>query len=328
MLEHGGGLLRAAAEYGIPHGDWLDLSTGVNPNGWPVPPLSADAWLRLPQDHDGLEAAAAEYYGCEQLLPVAGSQPAIQVLPRLRAPCRVGMLTLCYAEHPYQWQRRGHRVERFTPDALAANIDRLDVVQICNPNNPTGDRFEPDLLEDWRQRLAERGGWLLVDEAFLDASPQDSMLPHIGKPGLIVLRSVGKFFGLAGARAGFVFAQPALRQALAEELGPWSMAGPAREAVTLALRDTAWQQSMRSKLLRDSARLRNCLERHELAPAGGCELFQWVPGDASLSLHRYLAGHGILSRYFESMPSLRFGLPRSEQDWARLEQALASWRRL
>lgn len=325
MLEHGGGLLRAAAEYGIPLGNWLDLSTGVNPNGWPVPPLSPDSWLRLPQSHDGLEAAAEEYYGCGQLLAVAGSQPAIQLLPQLRAPCRVGMLALCYAEHPYHWQKRGHKVERFAPDALAAAIEQLDVVQLCNPNNPTGDRFDPRLLENWRQRLAARGGWLVVDEAFIDTSPEYSMLPHIGKPGLIVLRSVGKFFGLAGARAGFVFAWQALLDALAEELGPWNMAGPAREAVKLALRDSEWQQAMRGKLLRDCARLKRCLDRHGLAPAGGCELFQWVPGDNSLSIHRYLAGCGILTRYFESPASLRFGLPKDDSDWIRLEQALGSW---
>ncbi|WP_047258623.1 threonine-phosphate decarboxylase CobD [Chromobacterium subtsugae] len=327
MLEHGGGLLRAAAEYGIPANDWLDLSTGVNPNGWPVPPLSADSWLRLPQNHDGLEAAAADYYGSDKLLAVAGSQPAIQLLPRLRAPCRVGMLALCYAEHPHHWQKRGHQLFRLSPDELAAGIDQLDVVLLCNPNNPTGDRFDAALLESWRQRLAARGGWLVVDEAFLDAAPEDSMLPHIGKPGLIVLRSIGKFFGLAGARAGFVFGWPELLQALAEELGPWTVAGPAREAVKLALRDVEWQRDMASKLQRDSSRLQRCLERHGLPPAGGSELFQWVPDAHSLATHRYLAGRGILTRYFESIPSLRFGLPKADADWVRLEQALGDWRR-
>ena len=69
MLEHGGRLRVAARRFGIPLSDWVDLSTGINPQPYPVPPLAPEVWLRLPETDDGLEAAAARYYGNPLLLP-------------------------------------------------------------------------------------------------------------------------------------------------------------------------------------------------------------------------------------------------------------------
>ena len=210
MLEHGGGLRVAAEQYGIPLSDWLDLSTGINPQGWPVTPVPGTVWQRLPEADDGLEAAAAAYYGAESLLPVAGSQAAIQALPRLRALGRIGVLSPSYAEHAHAWRRAGHQVELLSADRLDTAIAQLDTLVLAHPNNPTGVRFPVDALLDWRARLAARGGWLVVDEAFMDATPEDSLAGQTGLPGLIVLRSLGKFFGLAGARVGFALAEPAL----------------------------------------------------------------------------------------------------------------------
>lgn len=325
MLEHGGGILRAAAQYGIPVADWLDLSTGLNPQGWPVPACSPRSWQRLPEQDDGLEQAATEYYGSPLLLPVAGSQPAIQLLPTLRPPCRVGMLPLCYAEHPWHWEQHGHRLSRHAPDDIDAVIDELDVLLLCHPNNPTGTTFSREQLQDWRARLASRGGWLILDEAFMDATPEHSLLDEVGLPGLIVLRSVGKFFGLAGARVGFVFAWPALLQQLAEAIGPWSINGPAREVVKLALQDSNWQQAMRGQLAADSQRLQQLLQNHGLTPAGGSCLFQWLQGVHCPALFDFLASKGILVRQFADGPSLRFGLPPDEAGWQRLAAALAQW---
>ena len=325
MLDHGGGILAAARRYGIPVEDWLDLSTGLNPHGWTVPDIPARAWQRLPETADGLEDAAAEYYGCATLLPVAGSQPAIQALPRLRPPGRVGMLAATYAEHPHAWVRHGHQVQRLAPEQIDAALDTLDVLLLCNPNNPTGWRAVPEQLEAWRQRLAARGGWLVVDEAFMDCTPEHSMLPRIGAPGLIVLRSIGKFFGLAGARAGFVFAWRELLSQLQEELGPWTLSGPARVAVRLALQDRAWQAQMRERLAAESDRLAALLGAHGLAPNGGSALFQWLAHPAASTLHGFLAERGILIRLFTETGSVRFGLPASAADWSRLEAALDDW---
>lgn len=322
MLDHGGGVLAASRRYNIPVSDWLDLSTGLNPCGWPVPPISPKAWLRLPEQDDGLEAAAADYYGSPLLLPVAGSQPAIQALPRLRRACTVGLLTTSYAEHAHAWQQQGHTVVTVEPDQLETASQTLDALVLCHPNNPTGwQTSTPELLR-WRSQLAERGGWLIVDEAFIDCQMEHSLIPFIGSPGLIVLRSIGKFFGLAGARAGFVFAWPALLQQLQEELGPWTLSGPTREITQQALRDKSWQQAARQRLQQDSLRLAVLLSRFHLAPAAGTPLFQWIKQDNAQQWHIALAQQGILTRYFARPCSLRFGLPANENDWERLEDAL------
>ncbi len=323
MLDHGGGILAAARRYGIPASDWLDLSTGLNPHGWPVPNIAASAWQRLPEEHDGLEDAAAAYYGSTSLLPVAGSQAAIQALPLLRSKGVVGMLATSYAEHAHAWTRRGHQVRSLQPEELDAALPGLDVLLVCNPNNPTGWRVSTATLMRWQAQLAARGGWLIVDEAFMDCTPHHSLVPQTGSPGLIVLRSIGKFFGLAGARVGFVFAWDALRAQLREELGPWTLAGPARQAAKAALLDADWHTGMRQRLVTDSTRLVTTLCRHGLAPTGGTTLFQWLAHPRAEQLHEFLARHGILCRYFAGSSSVRFGLPDTEAGWQRLEAALA-----
>ncbi|HXH01818.1 MAG TPA: threonine-phosphate decarboxylase CobD [Candidatus Competibacteraceae bacterium] len=323
MLSHGGRLRAAALRYGIPLAEWLDLSTGLNPNGWPVPAVPPAVWLRLPETDDGLEQAARDYYGAPQVLPVAGSQAAIQTLPLLRPPGRVGVLSPGYAEHAHGWARAGHEVLPLAAEAVDAAVERLDVLVLINPCNPSGVRFPVARLLTWHERLAARGGWLLVDEAFMDVTPGDSLAAHSERPGLIVLRSLGKFFGLAGARVGFVLAEPALLARLEEKLGPWSVAGPARWVAARALADRDWHNATRSRLHAAGERLWRLLVRHGLEPAGGTALFQWVRHPAAAVLHESLARQGILTRLFQDPASLRFGLPPDEAGWIRLQYCLA-----
>lgn len=326
MLEHGGALRTVAARYRIPLSDWLDLSTGINPQGWPVPPIPAIAWQRLPEPDDGLETAATAYYGTPHLLPVAGSQAAIQALPLLREPARVGVLSPSYGEHAHAWQRAGHQVEALSAENLDAAALRLDVLVLVHPNNPTGIRFPLAQLLDWRTQLAARGGWLVVDEAFMDATPAESLANSIGLSGLIVLRSLGKFFGLAGARVGFVLAEPALLARLGEQLGPWTVSGPSRWVAMQALTDHNWQEKTQGWLGRAGGRLADLLTRQGLPVAGGTGLFQWMPTPAAEFWQDALARRGILARRFTDSPGLRFGLPGPEPAWRRLELALAGVR--
>lgn len=389
-LHHGGRLREAAARYGIPLEQWLDLSTGINPQGWPVPAVPAAAWSRLPEDEDGLEAAARVYYGADHLLPVAGSQAAILALPRLRPPSRVRILSPTYAEHAAAWQSAGHEVTAVTAAGLARTgtlapspivghssaarfaglagtgvlapspqagegwgegdgsgsptatpgdgttmpggdavqdfaddaLTACDVLVVINPNNPTGVRFSPERLLAWHDRLAARGGWLVVDEAFMDVTPEGSLCPFTRRPGLIVLRSLGKFFGLAGARLGFVAAQPTLLAALRYRLGPWTVNTPARWVARLALTDGDWQAQARPRLTAAGDRLRDLLTRHGLTPAGGCALFQWVLTPAAPRLHQDLARQGILTRLFHQPANLHPGLTGGYGDWARLHLGL------
>ncbi|MBS0512539.1 MAG: threonine-phosphate decarboxylase [Proteobacteria bacterium] len=322
MLEHGGRLRRAAARHGIPLADWLDLSTGINPVAYPVPPVSAEVWQRLPEEDDGLQEIAAAYFGTHELLPVAGSQAAIQALPALLPGARVSLLAPSYAEHAHAW--RGRAVHQCDAAELDAAVDRSDVVVLVNPNNPSGVHFARDSLLEWHTRLARRGGWLIVDEAFSDAEPGASLAAQAGLPGLVVLRSLGKFFGLAGARVGFVLAPAALRLQLAEALGPWAISGPGRHAARHALADCDWQQRMRHKLAADGARLAALLQEAGLGNASGPALFKWFAHPRAAALHAALARRGILVRLFDTPASLRLGLPADEAGWARLRAGLGA----
>jgi cobalamin biosynthetic protein CobC len=244
------------------------------------------------------------------------------MLPKLRAHSRVGVPALGYNEHAHRWRQAGHDVTSIAVRDFGAALDRLDVLVVSNPNNPTGERVTPAELLAWHARLSERGGWLVIDEAFADCTPENSVARFTDRAGLIVLRSLGKFFGLAGARVGFVVAARPLLDTLAEGLGPWTIAGPSRVVARDALLDTVWQEATRQRLRHDSRRLAELLTRGGLAPDGGCELFQWVRTERALEIHQDLASKGILTRHFGSVPSLRFGLPASEGDWRRLEEVV------
>ncbi|WP_282412766.1 threonine-phosphate decarboxylase CobD [Pseudomonas sp. PS01299] len=325
MLEHGGRLRKAALDYGIAEADWLDLSSGLAPWPFAVPEIPLRAWARLPETDDGLEQAACDYYGASQVLPVAGSQMAIQLLPRLRRAGKVGVLSPCYAEHAEAWRRSGYIVREVLEQEVEFFLDSLDVLVVVNPNNPTGLSLTPARLLDWHARLAQRGGWLVVDEAFMDNTPQLSLASYTHHVGLIVLRSFGKFFGLAGVRLGFVLAERKLLRLLAEQVGPWAVSGPTRVLGQACLQDTEAHTRQRIRSDEASERLALLLERYGFKPQGGCALFQWLITEHAPALHEFMARRGILLRIFTHNSSLRFGLPANAAEEARLEQALQAF---
>jgi cobalamin biosynthetic protein CobC len=329
MLEHGGRLRGAALKYGIAEADWLDLSSGIAPWSWPIPQIPNAAWARLPETNDGLERAACDYYGAPDLLPVPGSQAAIQALPRLRQPGKVGVLSPCYAEHAEAWRSSGFMVRELLEDEVDRYIDGLDVLVVVNPNNPTGLNLTPLRLRAWHARLASRGGWLVVDEAFMDNTPELSLAAETQQVGLIVLRSFGKFFGLAGVRLGFVLAESRFLKVLAKQIGPWAVAGPTRILGKACLQDVEGHRLQQQRTEQASQRLVALLSQYGFAPQGGCALFQWLVTPHASELYEFCAQRGILLRIFiNSSPqhnSLRFGLPRDESDWLRLEQALQAY---
>jgi cobalamin biosynthetic protein CobC len=328
MLEHGGRLRAAALQYAIAEDQWLDLSTGIAPWSFPLPAIDPRAWARLPETDDGLEEAACSYYDAPQVLPVPGSQAAIQLLPRLRRVGKVGVLSPCYAEHAEAWRRGGHLVREVREAEVDYYLDSLDVLVLVNPNNPTGRLVPPEKLLEWHARLVPRGGWLVVDEAFMDHSPAHSISRFSNRPGLIVLRSFGKFFGLAGARLGFALAETKLLRLLAEQVGPWAVGGPTRAVGLACLEDRANQALQRGRCALASERLEQLLKVYGLAPQGGCALFQWLITEYAAQLHDFLAQRGILVRLFVHNSSLRFGLPAEEADWQRLETALQAYRKI
>ncbi|KVN11062.1 MULTISPECIES: threonine-phosphate decarboxylase CobD [unclassified Burkholderia] len=327
-ITHGGNLHEAALRHGIPRDAWLDLSTGINPHGYPVPPVPADAWRRLPEDDGALAAHAARYYGAPgaaHVLPVAGSQAAIRALPALFARGTVGVAPLAYSEYAPAFARHGHPGAPLDcgSDTLPA---ALTYAIVANPNNPTAERVDRARLLRWHAQLVARGGALIVDEAFADADththPNASLAADTHRDGLVVLRSVGKFFGLAGVRAGFALAAPALLARLRDALGAWTVSGPARHAVLAAFADTAWQRATRERLAHDSARLAALLRANGFV-THATPLFSWTADPRAHALHDALAACGIWTRYFAHAPSVRIGLPAGEDEWRRLECALA-----
>ncbi|MCK4493250.1 MAG: threonine-phosphate decarboxylase [Methylococcales bacterium] len=318
---HGGQLRHAAEHHQIPLKNWVDLSTGINPNGYPIGDIPTDCWQRLPEDNDGLLAAAYEYYQADSLFAIAGSQAAIQTLPSCFPRSNVGILTPSYYEHKACWQRAGHNIIPLSPESIDEKLSQVKVLIIVNPNNPTGHLFSKQQLLDWHKALHAKNGVLIIDEAFIDNTPENSLGSLSPRKGLIILRSVGKFFGLAGVRCGFILAEPHFLQQLELRLGIWSISHPSRYIVTQALKDFSWQQHTLKALTQHSQRLQQLLEKQGLKVTGSHALFQWIKTDSAQKIHHELAQQGIFTRLFDQPQSLRFGLPKNKAQ--RLQLALA-----
>ncbi len=258
-LYHGGDLAAARRLFpGAPE-PWIDLSTGINPEPYPIPHLSLEVFSRLP-DVDGLknlEQAAARRYGAKagtEIVAAPGTQALIQLLPQLlpqlHKPQRIGILGFTYGEYGQVWRAAGLVPEVVEDlDALA----RCDLAIIVNPNNPDGRLLPAADLSALAIHLAHKGGLLVVDEAFMDLLPQDkSLVPILPEAGALVLRSFGKTYGLAGLRLGFAIAGIALAERLRALLGPWAVSGPAIAIGQTALEDTAWLDALRPRLARRS----------------------------------------------------------------------------
>lgn len=329
VSDHGGNLSAARARHpGAPE-PWIDLSTGINPWPYPLPPLAPELWQRLPDDAtlESLAEAAALYYGApdaRHVCAASGSQALIQALPRLRPPGRVAVLGPTYAEHALAWANAGHSVAE-VPEL--PETDAWDVVIVVNPNNPTGAAVARADLLAAAARAAARGGWLVVDEAFADTCPEISVAAHAGAPGLIVLRSFGKFFGLAGLRLGFALAAPPWIERLRAVVGPWAVSGPAVAIARAAFHDTAWVSATRAALGAATEDLDRLLSDSGLSVVGGTPLFrlcELAEGDAAYRRFERLSAAGILVRRFEARPRwLRFGLPADAAARLRLAEALA-----
>ncbi|TGD62287.1 threonine-phosphate decarboxylase [Tabrizicola sp. WMC-M-20] len=318
--DHGGNIDAAIARFGA--GDWIDLSTGINRRAYPLPTLTQDAWRGLPTHsaQAGLVAAAAAAWGAAPGLAglaLGGAQAAIQMVPRLRPAATAGVLVPTYNEHAACLRACGWDVQGcHALDDLAG----ADLAVVVNPNNPDGRCWSAEALIG----LAGRVGLLVVDESFADAQPALSLLPFACPANILILRSFGKFYGLAGLRLGFAFGAPPLIDALARMAGPWPVAGPAIEIGRAALADTAWADAMRVQLSADAMRADRLAQGAGWACVGGTALFRLYDTPDATAARDRLARHHIWSRIFPYSPRwLRLGLPGPEDEWQRLTAALA-----
>ncbi|SFG37373.1 L-threonine O-3-phosphate decarboxylase [Methylobacterium gossipiicola] len=321
-IAHGGDLDAARTLFPDAPAPWIDLSTGINPVPYPCPPLEASAFRRLPSPADlaALKAAAATAYGVADpagIVAAPGTQILIETLPRLVARARVAVVGPTYAEHAAAWARAGHAVVPVTDLDAAA-----DVVVVVNPNNPDGRSWDAATLLACAALQNARGGLLVVDEAFADLEAVESLAPRL-RPGLVVLRSFGKTYGLAGLRLGFALAEPDLAARLAEALGPWAVSGPALAIGGAALADTAWREAATVARGADADRLDRMIARAGGTVVGGTRLFRTADFPDGPGLFGRLGAAGIYVRRFEAAPSrLRFGLPADRTEWCRLSRVL------
>lgn len=305
---HGGRLAAARARWPHAPAPWLDLSTGINPRSWPVERAGPIDWRRLPDEPAlaALEAAAAAAFHVppERVCATPGSEIALRLLGTLDLPRPLRIVAPGYRTHGEVFEA----AERIAPEAIPALRDGS--LLYARPANPQG--------ETWP--LPPAGVRPIIDEAFADAMPEASILPH---DEAIVLRSFGKFYGLAGVRLGFVIAPPADLATLRWRLGSWPVSAAAIAIGMAAYRDTAWQTEMRARLGEEQAALDALLAGHGLAAQGDCPLFRLVRTPDAAALFERLAARGILTRPFDHAPDwLRIGLPGSATALDRLDRAL------
>lgn len=262
---HGGDIHGAARRFNIPERDWLDLSTGINPQPYPVPDIPGSVFRNLPYVRPEFLQAVQAYYGHDNAAVVAGSQSAIQLIPAIIDPYRVFPVLLPdtgYREHQLQWSRHGQQIHHYRCVDRAQMIQDIDQqladdegqhLVVINPNNPTGLKLETKQLLKWAAMLRP-GAFLIVDEAFIDIQPQESLLRETVLPSnVMVLRSFGKFFGLAGLRLGFVFSTDSVIADLQGRSGLWQINGPAQYIATTALQDRQWHTLTRRRLPENAA---------------------------------------------------------------------------
>ena len=311
--DHGGGIDAARLAFGGARIGWADLSTGINPQPYPLPTFAAEVWTALPDTAamDALCAAARQFWNvppAAAIMAAPGASALIAQIPALRAPGRVHIPAPTYNEHAAAFALQGWH---------AGGADRADAQVVVNPNNPTGAVWSAQNLPVASPALT------IIDESFCDVWPDRSLIQLSRHEGTLVLKSFGKFWGLAGLRLGFAIGDPELVARLRALLGPWAVSGPAMQVGAAALQDASWADSTRQRLAHDSERLDALMVKAGAKVEGGTPLFRLYHVDAAADWQNRLAQHHIWSRVFPYNSNwLRLGLPHPLH-WPRLEAALA-----
>ena len=328
--DHGGDLDAAIAQYGGARSEWLDLSTGINPVPYPVGTLDADLWTALP-DRTAmarLEAAARRAWqvpDAAQIVIAPGTSALIARMPELTDFSGAYIPGPTYNEHAAAFAA-AYKLN----DPDDANAPTHIYV---HPNNPTGRVWPEDSIGQARLTI--------IDESFCDLMPEASHIRATAQDGVVVLKSFGKFWGLAGLRLGFAIATPRTlapvdesdvglgtpeilpRASLTDMLGPWPVSGPALELGARALEDAAWAEATRARLAQEAQRLDQLMTNHGASLVGGTSLFRlYDVGEAAVWQDKLARAHVWSRRFPYSDNWLRLGLPAPER-WSQLEAALS-----
>ncbi|HEY5756153.1 MAG TPA: threonine-phosphate decarboxylase CobD [Steroidobacter sp.] len=331
FAHHGGRLCVARSLFpDVPH-PWIDLSTGISPSSYPAPRASARERNRLPEPTElaKLEAVAAAAFGVDdpaRVVATAGTESALRLLPYLLKTASAVIAGPTYGSHSDAWTRAGIETNVIADAALVTRATANTAMTVVNPNNPDGRVLSREQLQPLHDSLQAHGGVLIVDEAFADLEPAHSVADLAGTaraPRMLVLRSFGKFYGLAGVRLGFVIAAPVLATQLRRLLGDWPVSADALCAGLAAYADEAWAAKTRHRLHRAAQRLDTLLISSGMTIVGGTSLYRLARAANARARFTQLISHGILARPFDyDSTLLRFGLPLAANDWRRLAAAL------
>ncbi len=343
-LVHGGQLNQMAELYQIPVEEWLDLSTGISPTSYPIPEIPQDIWQQLPQPSKSLLNEASHYYGTENIFATSGSQAIIARLPHLFkhyvqeriTHIDVWLPQVGYKEHEKSWRDAGFNIKQYQQLPSCEELTQHAIVVVINPNNPTGKLQQRQTLTVLLNKIEALSGWLVVDEAFMDViQPSQSIIHLTENKHLFILRSIGKFFGLAGIRIGFLSANQYWLEKLKQMSSPWEVNGPAQFITERALNNTNWQSAQYQTLMTLSTQLEILLTATFLHPINkaikgevsisGCGLFKTLIHPQAAELFQSFCGQGLYVRLCDEKNALRFGVPKQEQ-FEKLAELLAQHR--
>lgn len=331
FAHHGGRLCVARSLYPNVPQPWIDLSTGINPSAYPAPRASARERNRLPEPTElaRLEAVAAAAFNVDdpmRVVATGGTESALRLLPYVLRVSAAVVAGPTYNSHSDAWTRAGTKTTIAADSKLTNHSGANVAMTVVNPNNPDGRVLDRQQLQSLHDSLHAQGGVLIVDEAFGDLEPQHSVADLAGTeraPSMVVLRSFGKFYGLAGIRLGFVIAAPAIATRLRQLLGDWPVSVDALRAGLAAYADDAWAEKTRQRLARAAQRLDKLLIGGGMSIVGGTSLYRLARASNAPARFTQLISHGILARPFDYDGTLlRFGLPLATNDWRRLADAL------
>lgn len=340
-LVHGGQLNQMAELYHIPVEEWLDLSTGISPISYPIPEIPQTIWQQLPQPSKSLLDAARRYYGAENICATSGSQAIIARLPHLFqnhvqediTNIDVWLPQVGYKEHEKSWRDAGFNIKQYHQLPVHDELTQHAIVVVINPNNPTGKLHQKQTLTSLLKNIEALSGWLVVDEAFMDViKPSQSIIHLTVNKHLFVLRSVGKFFGLAGIRIGFLSANQDWLDKLTAMSSPWEVNGPAQFITEQVLNNQQWQSTQQQALITLSTQLERLLTATFLKPSckgdkgkisiSGCGLFKTLVHPQAAELFQSFCRQGLYVRLCDEKNALRFGVPKQEQ-FSKLTKLLA-----
>ncbi len=327
---HGGQLRQISERFNIPSSQLIDFSANINPDGPPPAVLSTlrtsledisilTAYPDLEQA--GLKRSIADYAGVhpKNIVVANGFIPLLESALRTLRVKRCLLPVPAFVEYRRSLARAGVEIEphiltsdfNFRYDVHALVHGGHDAVLLANPQNPSGVLTTRNILLQFVSECAERNITVLLDEAFIDYAPLDSLTLDVEKfANLIVFRSVTKFHGIPGLRVAYAVANEAIARALNETLPPWPITTLASCAVESALADHPFAERTRLHNDRRRAHLRAGLDALGIHayPSAANFLLLYLPEGISADRfwrHMIVEHHMVLRdcSNYEALPS-------------------------